>query len=211
MSKAVDDILGFLRTEHLSDEDQAELIQRLRDGEGDNHKPAGQWVITGLNGALYSAEEAPAHVSWVHGPDVDPDDGLEITFYHGQMDGKPVIQIDGSADFRVNVNDCPVWDQHTDQDYEIPVELRESLETRQRMLAKAETIKAGKRVWVGVIRDFEGAWIYVGATERALLADMRSNYSMVEWREESTREWTRRVEDIGATVTYDSYYVEGED
>ena len=126
MSKAIDDILAYLRDEGLSMDQQAELIQRLRDGEGDRHKPAGQWVTT-AGGVTLSAEEPGAHVEWIHGPNVNPDDGLEITFYHGQMDGKPVVQIDGSADFRINVNDVPVWDQSTEVDYSMPEELKEAL------------------------------------------------------------------------------------
>lgn len=35
---------------------------------------------------------------------------LIVTFYYGEHDGKPVVQIDGDADFRVNVNDGPIWD-----------------------------------------------------------------------------------------------------
>lgn len=136
MSKAVDDILSFLRSESLSDEDQAELIRRLRDGEGDTHRPAGTWVAMTPSAIQIAAEDNGFNVGWIHGPDVDVEDNLEITFYHGQMDGKPVIQIDGSADFRINVNDCPIWDQHTDQDYTMPDELRESFETRNRMIAK---------------------------------------------------------------------------
>ncbi len=36
---------------------------------------------------------------------------LEVVFFHGAEDGKPVIQIDGSMDFRINVNDGTIWDQ----------------------------------------------------------------------------------------------------
>lgn len=202
MSKAVDDILGFLRSEDLTPEAQAELIERLRDGEADSHKPAGQWVVTAANGALYSAEEAPVHIDWVHGPDVDRDSGLQVMFYHGRDDGKPVIQIDGSADFRINVNDCPVWDQSTEFGYVMPKELRESKVTD----AKRE------RVWVGTISDVDGVWVYVGATKRALFADMRANYAPVEYREESDFDWTKRVSNqAGAIVHTDSYYVEGAD
>lgn len=136
MTKAVDDILSFLRSECLSPDDQAELIDRLRAGEGEVHRPAGAWVATSPGGVRLDAE-AGFTVSWIHGPDVDADDGLEIVLYHGREDGKPVIQIDGNADFRINVNDCPVWDQSTEQDYQMPEELRESFDTRQRMLAKA--------------------------------------------------------------------------
>lgn len=114
MSKAVDDILAFLRSEFLSDEQQAELIQRLRDGEGEEHKPAGQWIASRHPASppamRFSAEETGFNVEWIHGPDFD-DDGLTVTFYHGRDDGKPVVQIDGEADFRINVNDCPIWDQ----------------------------------------------------------------------------------------------------
>ena len=41
-------------------------------------------------------------------------EGLRVTFYLGEKDGKPVVQIDGSGDFRINVNDGAIWDQHTD-------------------------------------------------------------------------------------------------
>jgi hypothetical protein len=190
MSKAVDDILGFLRGEDLTPEAQAELIERLRDGEADSHKPAGQWVVTALNGALYSAEEAPVHIDWVHGPNIPADSGLQITFYHGRDDGKPVIQIDGSADFRINVNDCPVWDQSTERDYEVPEELKERLEFNARGRER-------KKVWVGVIKDYDGTWVYVGATEQAMFADMRANYGPVEFREESNHEWIKRVDNAG--------------
>lgn len=39
---------------------------------------------------------------------------LEVSFYMGLHDGKPVIQIDGTGDFRINVNDSPIWDQSTE-------------------------------------------------------------------------------------------------
>jgi hypothetical protein len=57
------------------------------------------------------------HTSVAMFMDAEPnqDLGLMVTFYIGQSDGKPVIQIDGSADFRVNVNDCPIWDQSTEE------------------------------------------------------------------------------------------------
>lgn len=197
MSKAVDDILGFLRTEQLSMEDQAELIARLRDGEADNHRPAGAWAATlGPTGSRLDAEIAGFNVSWVHGPDVDPDDGLAVTFYHGQMDGKPVIQIDGEADFRINVNDCPVWDQSTSVDYSMPEELRDALKERK-----------GK-VWVGTISDTYGVWTYVGATEDALYRDMRSNYAEIEYRDESDHDWMKRADDAGAIVNVGEYHVE---
>ena len=204
MSKAVDDILGFIRGEFLSDYDQAELIDRLRDGEADHHKPAGQWVASPPPampaGVRFSAEEAGFNVDWIHGPDVPMTHGLVVTFYHGQMDGKPVIQIDGTADFRINVNDCPVWDQSTEFGYVMPEELRES----------KPAPKQRERVWVGTISDVDGVWVYVGASKRALFADMRANYAPVEYREESDFDWTKRVSNqAGAIVHTDSYYVEG--
>lgn len=42
------------------------------------------------------------------------DDELDIAFFKGADDRKPVIQIDGQGDFRINVNDAPVYDRHTD-------------------------------------------------------------------------------------------------
>lgn len=127
MSKAIDDILGFIRSEDLTPEAQAELIQRLRDGEGEEHKPAGQWVMYSGVGIIADAEAHTGPIQWAPA-DVDADEGIVLTFYHGREDGKPVIQIDGQADFRINVNDGPVWDQSTEVNYEIPVELREALE-----------------------------------------------------------------------------------
>lgn len=124
MSKAVDDILGFIRGEDLGPDAQAELIQRLRDGEGEEHTPAGVWTQYDNRGAM-SLVDGPAKVRWVHSTEGFTALGLEITFYHGRDDGKPVIQIDGSADFRINVNDCPVWDQSTEFGYVMPEELRE--------------------------------------------------------------------------------------
>ncbi|AMM44251.1 hypothetical protein BJD78_gp81 [Arthrobacter phage KellEzio] len=44
---------------------------------------------------------------------------LAVSFWHGPTDGVPVIQIDGEGQFRINVNDAPIWDadpsnhQHT--------------------------------------------------------------------------------------------------
>jgi len=221
MSKAVDDILGFLRTESLSDEDQAELIQRLRDGEADKAKPAGQWVSAlpspALVGRKFDAEQAGFNVDWVHGPDVPQTHGLVVTFYHGQMDGKPVIQIDGEADFRINVNDCPVWDQRTGLDYVMPEELKGGVKCAHCGMPHRSSyceedrpaLKQREMVWVGTIKDIDGIWVYVGATKQALYADMRSNYGLVEYREESDHDWVKRVQDTGALIHTDSYYVEG--
>lgn len=44
------------------------------------------------------------------GEDDEPGVNLSLTFWHGQEDGVPVVQIDGTGRFRVNVNDAPVWD-----------------------------------------------------------------------------------------------------
>ncbi|QOP66214.1 hypothetical protein SEA_DANIELLEIGNACE_74 [Arthrobacter phage DanielleIgnace] len=44
----------------------------------------------------------------------DEDLGLEVIFWMGREDGKPVIQIDGRGDFRINVNDNPIWDRSTE-------------------------------------------------------------------------------------------------
>jgi hypothetical protein len=41
---------------------------------------------------------------------------LRVTFYLGEADGKPVVQIDGAGDFRVNVNEGVVFDRHTDSE-----------------------------------------------------------------------------------------------
>lgn len=39
---------------------------------------------------------------------------FEVTVYYGETDNKPVVQVDGSGDLRVNVNDAPVFDQDTE-------------------------------------------------------------------------------------------------
>lgn len=41
---------------------------------------------------------------------------LEVTFYEGELDGKPVVQVDGGGDFRVNINDGVVFDRHTESE-----------------------------------------------------------------------------------------------
>lgn len=201
----VDVILESVRSIGLSPDEQAELIQRLRDGEGEEHKPAGQWVGSGHPlpapvGSAFNAEEAGFHIDWVHGPKVDPDHGLAITFYHGRDDGKPVIQIDGNADFRINVNDCPIWDQQTGEPYVMPEELESD------MVAKPQERQV---VWVGMISDIHGNWIYVGTSEEALYRVMRSNYGQIEYRDESNFDWKKRVMNI-AEIEIDSFYVEEE-
>jgi hypothetical protein len=46
----------------------------------------------------------------------DPEnDHLEVTFYMGEADGKPVIQVDGDGDFRINVNEGVVFDRSTEE------------------------------------------------------------------------------------------------
>lgn len=209
----VDSLLESIRSIGLSMDEQAELIQRLRDGEGEEHKPLGQWVASRPPAApvdvRFNAEQPGFNVDWIHGPDVSADNGIVVTFYHGQMDGKPVIQIDGSADFRINVNDCPVWDQSTEVDYSIPKELQEELDIRKGVLASASPPQK-QEVWVGTIKDGYGSWIFVGATREALYHYMRSNYGEVEYRDESNYDWSKRVNDV-ATLTVDSYYVETEE
>lgn len=145
----VDALLESVRSIGLSPDEQAELIQRLRDGEGDNHKPAGQWVTSSPEGR-FSAEEPGFNVDWIHGPKVDPDHGLAVTFYHGRDDGKPVIQIDGEADFRINVNDCPVWDQQTGEPYVMPEELESDMVARVERPAPGAATAAGRTTPRGV-------------------------------------------------------------
>ena len=74
-------------------------------------------------------EEAKPHGTWQADPNglaegdgqfsYRSNDGkqrLTVVTYFGQADGKPVLQIDGEADFRINVNDAPVYDRHTDSE-----------------------------------------------------------------------------------------------
>lgn len=47
----------------------------------------------------------------------DPAHGITVVTYMGHDDGKPVIQIDthGDVNFRINVNDAPIWDQSAEE------------------------------------------------------------------------------------------------
>ena len=66
-------------------------------------------------------------------------------------------------------------------------------------------------VWVGVIFDPYGDWVYVGATKEALFHDMRNNYAEIENRDESDWDWEKRLVNSGARLDVDSYYVETEE
>lgn len=97
----------FLRgdVEHQQGEvfvaDPINLTHSMPQGEG-----WGEWEIH-KTGSLLTGFEIANPVT---------DEYLEVTFYKGVDDRKPVVQIDGAGDFRVNVNDCPVYDRHTDSD-----------------------------------------------------------------------------------------------
>ncbi|WP_024816942.1 hypothetical protein [Arthrobacter sp. 31Y] len=42
---------------------------------------------------------------------------ITVVTYMGESDGKPVVQLDtgGDVDFRINVNDAPIWDQSAEE------------------------------------------------------------------------------------------------
>ena len=44
-----------------------------------------------------------------------------------------------------------------------------------------------QKVWIGVITDVYGQFIYVGATKEALFYDMRTNYGEIEFRDVGCR------------------------
>ena len=79
---------------------------------------AAEAVIRKLTAPLAVGESGSADEStqWRQQPDgsvsIETDyEPILATFYRGEFDGRPVIQIDGAAAFRVNVNDSTIWDQ----------------------------------------------------------------------------------------------------
>lgn len=44
-----------------------------------------------------------------------------VVTYMGVDDGKPVIQIDGEGDFRINVNDSTIYDRDTDSESRVNI------------------------------------------------------------------------------------------
>lgn len=74
--------------------------------EDNNHPAAGTFYNRACEEGLdhYPAED-------------DQNPNIAVTVYHGVKDGKPVLQIDTTGhnvDFRINVNDCTVYDSGTD-------------------------------------------------------------------------------------------------
>lgn len=64
-------------------------------------------------GEAGSADES---AQWLQQPDgsvsIETDaEPILATFYRGEFDGRPEVQIDGAAAFRVNVNNSTIWDQ----------------------------------------------------------------------------------------------------
>lgn len=62
------------------------------------------------------ASEGGGSAPWLQQPDGSTfiqtdEEPILVTFYRGEFDGRPVVQIDGAAAFRVNVNDSTIWDQ----------------------------------------------------------------------------------------------------
>jgi len=71
----------------------------------------GEWTAD-IKTDLVMGENVVLEVSR-KGPEPEADH-LEVTFYKGEADGKPVIQIDGAGDFRINVNDGVVFNRSTE-------------------------------------------------------------------------------------------------
>ena len=62
------------------------------------------------------ASDGDSAAPWLQRPDGSTsiqtdDDPILVTFYRGELDGHPVVQIDGATTFRINVNDSTIWDQ----------------------------------------------------------------------------------------------------
>lgn len=66
---------------------------------------------------VWSDQENLENAGLAHHTAGQEDPNLEISLWHGYHDGKPVIQIDthGDVDFRINVNDAPIWDQSAEE------------------------------------------------------------------------------------------------
>lgn len=88
----------------LSREELAELVTML---DGVEVRPNGEWRLV-MAGRTLADGEGMQSVLLEHA-NIEDATGLSIVVYHGSADGVPVVQIDGDGQFRVNVNDGPIW------------------------------------------------------------------------------------------------------
>lgn len=72
-----------------------QLSANLADGEASDGDSSAPWFQQPDGSTSIKTDEEP----------------ILVTFYRGEFDGRPVVQIDGAAAFRVNVNDSTIWDQ----------------------------------------------------------------------------------------------------
>ena len=104
----VDDVLESL-ARHLTPAELVELARRVPELEVE---PLGKWQakVFGKQVAV-GAEMSEVYIAHQM-PESDEEPGvtLSLQVWHGADDGVPVVQIDGTGRFRVNVNDAPVWD-----------------------------------------------------------------------------------------------------
>lgn len=109
---AVDDVIRELDG-RLTDEELQELSYRVTE-EVKARGPLGVWKVT--------TQETEAGPMMVHAKNLQVEwtemngaTSLAVTVYSGEKDGVPVIQIDGGAFFRVNVNDGPIWNANPEK------------------------------------------------------------------------------------------------
>jgi hypothetical protein len=104
VDKVIEELAG-----RLTDEELQELSYRVtEDVEPRQSGPLGVWRVT--------TQDTEAGPMMVHAKNLQVEwtqmnglTSLAVTVYSGEKDGVPVVQIDGSAFCRVNVNDGPIW------------------------------------------------------------------------------------------------------
>lgn len=88
-----------------------EIAARIDEAEV---KPVGDWKLA-IGGKPMAPAGGIKTVVLEHTASHEDAVGFEVQFWHGRDDGVPVIQIDGKGQFRVNVNDAPIWDADPDK------------------------------------------------------------------------------------------------
>lgn len=99
MSIEADEAMIVIEAMELSSRATEALIRQLSanlaDGEASDGDSSAPWLQQPDGSTSIQTDEEP----------------ILVTFYRGKIDGRPVVQIDGAAAFRVNVNDSIIWDQ----------------------------------------------------------------------------------------------------
>jgi hypothetical protein len=109
VSERVDAILQTLQAK-LTQQELDDLAQALTEAGAVEVRPAGDWCVIVDERNLARGKDEMSKVQFEHWEDEKEEIDLTVTVFHGPDDGRPVIQIDGEARFRVNVNDAPIWD-----------------------------------------------------------------------------------------------------